>query len=153
ELALVVVLPKNVWSCDRPGWPGKTIGSSGAVWLKRQRLTKLTSSKPAIVGATGAFPPATAPAPAMASATRVPAAAASALVVIALARDAVAVPVEMVVVAVRRARVDREVPERREVGAVEIDRRRREADRRICGVALVPRLAVGAAGHDRHRGG
>src|SRR4051794_22038534 len=27
ELALVPVLPKNTCRCDRPGWPGYTIGS------------------------------------------------------------------------------------------------------------------------------
>src|SRR5262245_58861073 len=32
----------NVWSCDLPGCPGKTIGSSLLRWLKRQPLTKLT---------------------------------------------------------------------------------------------------------------
>src|SRR2546425_134630 len=42
EEAFVEKLPTKLWSCDLPGWPGKTIGSSGARWLKRQLLTKLT---------------------------------------------------------------------------------------------------------------
>src|SRR5207244_8023709 len=29
-------------ACDTPGWPGKTIGSSPARWLKPHTLTKLT---------------------------------------------------------------------------------------------------------------
>ena len=42
EDAFVVRLPTNVCSCDAPAFPGKTIGSSGARWLKRQLSTKLT---------------------------------------------------------------------------------------------------------------
>src|SRR5690348_8243307 len=34
--ALVVVFPMKVWSCDAPGWPGYTIGSSGRWWLTAQ---------------------------------------------------------------------------------------------------------------------
>ena len=29
--AFVVELPMNVWLCEAPAWPGKTIGSSGSV--------------------------------------------------------------------------------------------------------------------------
>lgn len=36
EWASVVSLPMKVWSWDLPGWPGKTIGSSGAVWVTEQ---------------------------------------------------------------------------------------------------------------------
>ena len=35
-------LPTKLWSCEAPGRPGKTIGSSGARWLKPQALTKFT---------------------------------------------------------------------------------------------------------------
>src|SRR3954467_4167550 len=42
ENAFVVAFPRNVWSCESPGWPGKTIGSSVLRWLKPQPLTKLT---------------------------------------------------------------------------------------------------------------
>ena len=41
ELASVEVLARKSWLCDAPGWPGCTIGSSGAVWVYRQTLTKL----------------------------------------------------------------------------------------------------------------
>src|SRR5215208_4507516 len=38
--ALVVLFPKYVWSCDRPGCAGKTIRSSVLRWLNWQRTTK-----------------------------------------------------------------------------------------------------------------
>src|SRR5918992_6332168 len=41
EYASVDVLPKNVCGWERPGWPGWTMGSSGAVWLNLQLLKKL----------------------------------------------------------------------------------------------------------------
>ena len=31
--AFVERLPMNVWLCEAPAWPGKTIGSSGRVWV------------------------------------------------------------------------------------------------------------------------
>jgi len=40
ERAFVEVLPKNSCGCDAPGSPGRTIGSSGAKWLRRQTLKK-----------------------------------------------------------------------------------------------------------------
>ena len=40
ERAFVEVLPKNSCGCDAPGNPGRTIGSSGAKWLRRQTLKK-----------------------------------------------------------------------------------------------------------------
>ena len=42
ENAFVESLPTNVWSCEKPGWRGSTIGSSGPRWLKLQTLMKLT---------------------------------------------------------------------------------------------------------------
>src|SRR5204863_436068 len=42
ENASVESLPMKVWSCDFPGCPGNTIGSSVFRWLTRQPLTKLT---------------------------------------------------------------------------------------------------------------
>src|SRR5436305_14308006 len=48
ENAFVETLPTKLWSCESPGFPGNTIGSSGARWLKRQVLTKLTSRKSAM---------------------------------------------------------------------------------------------------------
>src|SRR5438874_13604443 len=41
EYAFVETLPKKVWRCDSPGCPGRTIGSSPALWLNRQLLQKL----------------------------------------------------------------------------------------------------------------
>ena len=38
--APVVVLAKKSWTCDAPGWPGWTMGSSGSLWLYLQALTK-----------------------------------------------------------------------------------------------------------------
>src|SRR5436190_16758484 len=38
ENALVPVLPKKTCRCDLPGWPGKTIGSSNAMWEKPQTV-------------------------------------------------------------------------------------------------------------------
>ena len=33
EYAFVETFPTKVWSCERFGRPGRTIGSSGAAWL------------------------------------------------------------------------------------------------------------------------
>ena len=49
EDAFVERLPTKVWSCEAPARPGKTIGSSGARWLKRQFSTKLTPRRSARV--------------------------------------------------------------------------------------------------------
>jgi hypothetical protein len=38
--AFVDAFPMNVWSWERPGLPGRTIGSSGAEWLNRHVTTK-----------------------------------------------------------------------------------------------------------------
>jgi hypothetical protein len=51
ENASVDVLPTNVWSWDRPGCRGSTIGSSGARWLKPQTLMKLTPLSGGVAGA------------------------------------------------------------------------------------------------------
>ena len=40
--AFVLVFPTNEWSCDAPGLPKKTIGSSGARCVKVQLDTKFT---------------------------------------------------------------------------------------------------------------
>jgi hypothetical protein len=45
-MALVVVLPTKLWSCEKPGWPGNMIGSSGARWLKPQTLMKFGLATP-----------------------------------------------------------------------------------------------------------
>ncbi len=41
ELPVTAVLPKKVCRCERPGWPGSTMGSSNAMWLKSQTVRKL----------------------------------------------------------------------------------------------------------------
>jgi hypothetical protein len=41
--ARIALLPKNVWSCERPGCPGYTIGSSGPKRLTVQWARKLTT--------------------------------------------------------------------------------------------------------------
>ena len=75
--ASVVRLPTNVCWCDAPAFPGKTIGSSGAWWLKVQFSMKLTPCRSArdaspIFG----FSPANAAGPSNAATTvRTPAAA------------------------------------------------------------------------------
>src|SRR6188474_1035999 len=46
--AFVPVLPKKVCRCERPGWPGKTIGSSNDMWAKAQMMRKA----PPVAGAT-----------------------------------------------------------------------------------------------------
>src|SRR6187401_1546754 len=38
EFASAPVLPKKVCRCERPGWPGKTIGSSNDMWEKVQTV-------------------------------------------------------------------------------------------------------------------
>jgi hypothetical protein len=64
ERAFVEVLPKNSCGCDAPGSPGRTIGSSGAKWLRRQTLKKFVpcdagglDAEPAL--AASSSPPAT----------------------------------------------------------------------------------------------
>ena len=56
EEALVERLPTKVWSWEAPALPGKTIGSSGARWLKRQVSTKLTPRRSARDAASPFFP-------------------------------------------------------------------------------------------------
>ena len=50
ENASVDAFPTKLWSCDAPGWPGKTIGSSGARWLKAQLSTWAASSLERVAG-------------------------------------------------------------------------------------------------------
>src|SRR3982750_3890925 len=40
EFAFTPVLPKKACRCDRPGWPGKTIGSSNAMCDSSQTVRK-----------------------------------------------------------------------------------------------------------------
>ncbi len=47
EDAFVVRLPTNVCRWEAPGFPGKTIGSSGPWWLNRQFSTKFTPRRSA----------------------------------------------------------------------------------------------------------
>ena len=46
ELAFAPVLPKKVWRCERPGWPGKTIGSSNDMWEKPQTVRNAPAPPP-----------------------------------------------------------------------------------------------------------
>src|SRR5215472_6332648 len=59
EYAFVETFPTNVWSCERSGSPGRTIGSSGAEWLNRHVTRK---NAPAGVEGAAAAPAASIPA-------------------------------------------------------------------------------------------
>src|SRR5436190_9737691 len=71
ERASVDVLPKNSCGCEAPGRPGRTIGSSGAEWLKRQSLKKFVprgdiepDSEPSAIGTSAEAPTASSRPPA-----------------------------------------------------------------------------------------